>query len=82
MFINRVKHNYLSSEFAKLAQKVKDEGLSDEDIEKVYMYLSSATSEAQYENISDCTIGGHRRQSILLATFLKDYGYHTHRVPQ
>ncbi len=63
LFINRVKHNYLSSEFAKLAQKVKDEGLSDEDIEKVYMYLSSATSEAQYENISDAYLDLYNKQT-------------------
>lgn len=53
MFISQKKHRKIGNVLHDIADKVKTQGLSDEDTNIIYNYLSSAETDGGYVNISD-----------------------------
>lgn len=53
MFISQKKHRFLSTQLLLLSDKVRTQGLTDDDTMKIYNYLSSSESDTDYVPITE-----------------------------
>lgn len=53
MFINQKKQRFLSGKLGALADKIRSQGLQDQDVEDIYKYMSLSETESQFEDIED-----------------------------